>query len=247
MKNKKRIIVAAGICLLAGLAWTQFGPEARAVKQAFFDSQELMFQTPFQSENGKTDMLTEEEIQTYLDDYSAQIDQCYAKENPCREMYKGDNEHLLRVVCKEKVQYQADGGLYDCRFSGIWIHPDGQTATVHAVSTEWGKWVEQKEDDGFEVTAPTGRDTITATMVKEGGAWKLKNIDDMYVEFGADIVSDLEASGSLSSELEDWLEKTSQPYETFDEALAAADSLNPEEINPFAVNPFRRLLCSIHL
>lgn len=100
----------------------------------------------------------------------------------------------------------------------------------------------------IEVTAPINQNTITATMVKEDGLWKLQNIDEMNVEFAGDAINELEeqreetvAISAYSDDqvkqmetIDEYVEQTClTEYETFDEALAVAESLNPDEINPF--------------
>lgn len=94
----------------------------------------------------------------------------------------------------------------------------------------------------LKVTAPIGRDTITATMVKEDGLWKLEKIDDMQTEFGVDAYAEANDSDEKSAEqseqidrVGDSLEKAKTQYSSFDEALAAAKSIDPNSINPFTL------------
>lgn len=253
MKKWKRTlaIVLISACLVGGTAWadSQTSPEVEAVKEAFIGSQDIMYKNGrFESDTGKTDTLTEDEIQAYINEYNAQIDRYYAESNGCRQMYKEINEQLFREVCAEEVYYKVDGGALDCTFRNVSISENGQTATVKAVCTTWGNWVEENENGQLEVTAPIGRDTITATMIKENGLWKLRKIDDIYVEFASDVINQLEeqkdslsTASIYSSEqteqmeaIDEYVEQTClTEYETFDEALAVAENLDPDEINPF--------------
>lgn len=253
MKKWKRALAISLIsaCLVGGTAWadSQTSPEVEAVKEAFIGSQDISYQIGyFESENGKTDMLTEEHIQAYIDDFNTKMDQYYAESNVCRQTYKETNEKILCEIGKNRVCYVADAGVLDYTFRNVNISEDGQTATVKAVCQVWGNWVEQNENDKLEVTAPINQNTITATMVKEDGLWKLQNIDEMNVEFAGDAINELEeqreetvAISAYSDDqvkqmetIDEYVEQTClTEYETFDEALAVAESLNPDEINPF--------------
>ena len=245
-------IMLISACLAGGTAWadSQTSPEAEAVKEAFIGSQDIMYKKGlFQSDTGKTDTLTEEEVQSYIDEYNAQIDRYYAEGNICRQTYKETNEHLFREVCANEVYYKVDAGVLDCTFQNVSISEDGQEATVKAVYTSWGNWVEENEDGQLRVTAPIGEDTITATMVKEDGLWKLGKIDEMHAEFAADAIYELEEqNGGISAmavdadtqekvdAIEEYQEKTYfTQYESFDEALAVAKSIDPTEVNPFVL------------
>lgn len=150
MKKWKRALAISLIsaCLVGGTAWadSQTSPEVEAVKEAFIGSQDISYQIGyFESENGKTDMLTEEHIQAYIDDFNTKMDQYYAESNVCRQTYKETNEKILREIGKNRVCYVADAGVLDYTFRNVNISEDGQTATVKAVCQVWGNWVEQNE------------------------------------------------------------------------------------------------------
>lgn len=87
----------------------------------------------FESSNGKTDLLSEEEIQADLAAFDAQMDRYYAKDNGCRQSYKDINKQLLCETAKDEVYYLADGGMLDCTFQYVKISEDGQTASVKAI------------------------------------------------------------------------------------------------------------------
>ena len=221
MKQWKRALAVSLVsaCLIGGTAWadTQTSPEAEAVKEAFIGSQEISYQIgQFESENGKTDLLTEQQLQAYIDAFDAKMDQYYAESNVCRQTYKETNEKILREIGKREVSYLAEGGVLDCTFSNVSISEDGQTATVKAVCRVWGNWIETNDNGKLEISAPINQNTMTATMVKEDGLWKLQHIDEMQVEFAAHATDELGDQAGLTE------------YETFDEALAAANSLNPD-------------------
>ena len=100
------------------------------------------------------------------------------------------------------------------------------------------------------MTAPTGQDTMSVTMVKEDGQWKLQAINDMVAWFGMDAITDLQAAEQNASEkgksifneeqqkqmkiFEEYEQKTVfTEYDSFSEALQVAESIDPHEVNPF--------------
>ncbi len=100
------------------------------------------------------------------------------------------------------------------------------------------------------MTAPIEQDTMSVTMVKEDGQWKLKSIDDMIAFFGTDAITDLQKAQQKANEkgksifneeqqkqmqvFEEYEQKTLfTEYDSFSEALQAAESIDPHEINPF--------------
>ena len=88
-------------------------------------------------------------------------------------------------------------------------------------------------------------------MVKEDGQWKLQAIHDMTAYFGADAISDLQEAEQKSDAkgravaysaeqqeqmrvFDEYEQKTlGTEYDSFSEALQAAESIDPNEINPF--------------
>ena len=146
--------------------------------------------------------------------------------------------------------YTVDGGVLDCTCRHIKLSADGTSATMDVVCVIWGNWVEQNEEGQIEVTAPTGQDTMSVTMVKEDGQWKLQAINDMVAWFGMDAITDLQAAEQNASEkgksifneeqkkqmqvFEEYKQKTLfTEYDSFSEALQVAESIDPHEINPF--------------
>ena len=90
------------------------------------------------------------------------------------------------------------------------------------------------------------------TMVKEDGKWKLRSMNQADLLFGADAISDLQeaeqktdakgrsAVSVYSAEQQEQMQafneyqqKTYTEYDNFSEALKAAESIDPNEINPF--------------
>jgi len=254
MKTGFKFGIAAVVltaCIAGSTLWANADSEDEAIKEAFIGSQNIAQQIGhFESDNGKTDQLSEEQIQGYIDDFNAEMDKYYSSDNGCRQLYKETNEQLLRKNAKDTIAYTVDGGVLDCTCSNIKMSADGTSATMDVVCVSWGNWVEQNEYGQIEVTAPTGQDTMSVTMVKEDGQWKLKSIDDMVAWFGADAITDLQKAQQKASEkgqsifneeqqkqmqvFEEYEQKTLfTEYDSFSEALQAAESIDPHEINPF--------------
>ncbi len=246
--------VALTACIAGSTMWANADSEDEAIKEAFIESQNVSQQIGhFESDNGKTDQLSEEQIQAYIDDFNAKMDKYYSSDNVCRQTYKEINEQRLRKDAKDTVLYKVDGGVLDCTCSNIKLSADGTSATMDVVLVEWGNWVEQNEEGQMEVTAPTGQNTMSVTMVKEDGQWKLQAIHDMTAYFGADAISDLQeaeqkasakgrsAASVYSAEQQEQLQAFDEyeqktlftEYDSFSEALKAAESIDPNEINPF--------------
>ena len=244
--------VALTACIAGSTLWANAYSEDEAIKEAFIGSQNISQQIGhFESDNGKTDQLSDEQIQEYIDDFNAKMDKYYSSDNICRQTYKEINEQRLRKDAKDTVMYKVDGGVLDCTCSNIKLSADGTSATMDVMLVEWGNWVEQNEEGQMEVTAPTGQNTMSVTMVKEDGQWKLQAIHDMTAYFGADAISDLQEAEQKSDAkgravaysaeqqeqmrvFDEYEQKTlGTEYDSFSEALKAAESIDPHEINPF--------------
>ena len=243
--------VALTACIAGSTLWANADSEDEAIKEAFIGSQNISQRIGyFESDNGKTDQLSEEQIQGYIDDFIAEMDKYYSADNICRQTYKEINEQRLRKDAKNTVMYKVDGGVVDCTCSNIELSEDGASATMDVILVDWGNWVEQNEEGQIEVTAPIEQDSMNVTMVKEDGQWKLQAINDMVAWFGTDAISDLQdaeqnanANGkSIFNEeqkkqmqvFEEYEQKTYfTEYDSFSEALKAAESIDPNEINPF--------------
>ena len=244
--------VALTACVAGSTLRANADSEDEAIKEAFIGSQNTFQQIGhFESDNGKTDQLSEEQIQGYIDRFNTGVDSYYSLDNPSRENYKELNERVLRECAKDVVDCKVDGGVLSCTAENIRLSEDRKSATMHVVFVEWGNWVEQNEKGQIEVTAPMGQDTMSVTMVKEDGQWKLQAINDMTAFFGTDAISDLQEAEQKSDAkgravaysaeqqeqmrvFDEYEQKTlGTEYDSFSEALQAAESIDPHEINPF--------------
>lgn len=245
------VAVVLTACIAGSTLWKNAHSEDEAIKEAFIGSQNISQRIGyFESDNGKTDQLSDEQIQEYIDDFNAKMDKYYSANNVCRQTYKEINEQRLRKDAKDVVYYKVDGGVLDCTCRHIKLSADGTSATMDVVCVSWGNWVEQNEYGQIEVTAPIEQDTMSVTMVKEDGQWKLQSIDDMIAFFGTDAMNDLQAAEQKASEkgksifneeqqkqmqvFEEYEQKTYfTEYDSFSEALQIAESIDPYEVNPF--------------
>ncbi|MDO5784817.1 MAG: hypothetical protein Q4P20_07115 [Eubacteriales bacterium] len=215
MKTTRKKAFAAiliGLLLIGVIA-------AKDIWDAFVGSQSIELGY-FESENGKTDTLTEEEIQSYIDNFNAQMDRYYARDNVCLPQYKDQNEFLLREAYKEDLDYCVDGGMLGIPIFWIVPHLDGKSVELHANYHFWRCWVEENENGEIEIVAPVCRESISATMVREDGQWKLQKTNNMHME---DCRKD-----------EHNVKICNATYETFEDALAATKDLQPwKDINLF--------------
>ena len=243
--------VALTACIAGSTLWANADSEDEAIKEAFIGSQNAFHQIGhFESDNGKTDQLSEEQIQRYIDDFNAGMDKYYSSGNVCRQTYKEINEQYLRKDAKDTILYAVDGGVLDCTCKNIKLSADGTSATMDVILIDWENSVERNEYGQIEVTAPIEQDTMSVTMVKEDGQWKLQAVNDMIAFFGTDAMTDLQKAQQKASEkgksifneeqqkqmrvFDEYEQKTlGTEYDSFSEALKAAESIDPNEINPF--------------
>ena len=255
MKTGFKFGIAAVVltaCIAGSTLWKNAHSEDEAIKEAFIGSQNISQRIGyFESDNGKTDQLSEEQIQGYIDDFNAEMDKYYSADNVCRQTYKEINEQYLRKNAKDTIMYTVDGGVLDCTCRHIKLSADGTSATMDVVLVDWGNWVEQNEEGQIKVIAPTGQTSTDVTMVKEDGQWKLQAINDMVAWFGADAISDLQETEQKASAkgravaysaeqqeqmrvFDEYEQKTlGTEYDSFSEALKVAESIDPYEVNPF--------------
>ena len=84
---------------------------------------------------------------------------------------------------------------------------------MQAQTVVWDKRISGNPEQGFSVELPVNRDTITATMKKENGVWKLDSIDSQI---------------SLSAAVPADDEVCRERYPTFETARQAADSIDDQ-------------------
>ena len=85
MKTGFKFGIAAVVltaCIAGSTLWKNAHSEDEAIKEAFIGSQNISQRIGyFESDNGKTDQLSEEQIQGYIDDFNAEMDKYYSANN----------------------------------------------------------------------------------------------------------------------------------------------------------------------
>lgn len=248
------IIAAASMSCLAmtALADSREEQEMEALKTAFIGAEETLldmgkFSAPSAETLGTTAGMSEQELNDNVADYAERMERYYSKNYTTRQLKIEENETLLRDIYKTDISYLVDGGVLDCDLRDVHISDDGDTATFVAYWVSWNMWVDRSNDQNpyglYQVTVPIEDDSATITMVKEDGCWKLLETDNFYKGEGPSVEEAREmlaVDGTLSEEAEaklDAYEKSRQihmtPYATFAEALAAAKTIDGNEINPY--------------
>lgn len=203
------VLAAAAVCTGGVAVVSDRAQEAKNVQRAFLGAMETQMQIGcYPSETGSPADLTERERTELQTAYTSRVEQYYTEENPCRKRYIALNEDFL-TACDSDVEYSESGGVADCRFDSVRLYADRMMAVVQAQTVVWDKRISGNLEQGFSVELPVNRDTITATMKKENGVWKLDSIDSQI---------SLSADNTVCRER----------YPTFETARQAADSIDDQ-------------------
>lgn len=242
-------VVASGLAVNA-LADSREEQEMEALKTAFVGAEETVLDmseisSPKAESTGTTAGMSEEELNACIADYTARVEQYFSDSHPAKQHYIEQHEAVIRNSSQE-VYYLVDGGVLSCELSNIQISDDGNTATFQADWSCWNNWAEQAEDGTYQVTAPINNCSATITMVKEGGLWKLLKTEDHYVSDAneaIDAISDEEVyadagitadeAASVTEAYDETQDICQTSYSTFQEALAAAKSIDVNAMNPY--------------
>ena len=207
------VLAAAAVCTGGAAVVPDRAQEAKNVQRAFLGAMETQMQIGcYPSETGSPADLTERERTELQTAYTSRVEQYYTEENPCRKRYIALNEDFL-TACDSDVEYSVSGGVADCRFDSVRLYADRMTAVVQAQTVVGDKRISGNPEQGFSVELPVNRDTITATMKKENGAWKLDSIDSQI---------------SLSAAVPADDEVCRERYPSFETARQAADSIDDQ-------------------
>ena len=207
------VLAAAAVCTGGAAVVSDRAKEAKNVQRAFLGAMETQMQIGcYPSETGSPADLTERERTELQTAYTSRVEQYYTEKNPCRKRYIALNEDFL-TACDSDVEYSEFGGVADCRFDSVRLYADRMTAVVQAQTVVWDKRISGNPKQGFSVELPVNRDTITATMKKENGVWKLDSID-----------SQISLSAAVPSDDEVCRER----YPTFETARQVADSIDDQ-------------------
>ncbi|MCQ5128587.1 hypothetical protein NE562_02880 [Butyricicoccus faecihominis] len=220
---------------------TEQTEEVELIKEAFVGAIETRLNMgTFVSETGSPSALSEQARNDNINAYTSLIEQYYASDNPCRAKYISLHEFYMNENSDE-ILYSLSNGVLQCEFNGVHLAADAQSATVEAQYISWDKRIESNEAGNFEVAVPVARNTVTATMVKEGGNWKLLETLSMNKEFADDAMAKINQLNTVAPIGEDTLNQNvnsaeeicSTSFVSFDDAMIAANSIDEASINPF--------------
>ena len=207
------VLAAAAVCTGSAAVVSDRAQEAKNVQRAFLGAMEPQMQIRcYPSETGSLADLTERERTELQTAYTSRVEQYCTEENPCRKRYIALNEDFL-TACDSDVEYSESDGVADCRFDSVQLYADRMTAVVQAQTVVWDKRISGNPEQGFSVELPVNRDTITATMKKENGVWKLDSIDSQI---------------SLSAAVPADDEVCRERYPSFETARQAADNIDDQ-------------------
>lgn len=190
-----------------------------AVKGALLTQLEL---GSFNSADGTTANVTEEELQSAIQNYASKVDRYFSSSNPMGAEYKELNEDLLRNTFADVIDYQVGSGIDDFEIKSI-VFSDDNTAEVECTITTWGIWVDEVEE-GYVVISPVNCERMKLTMVLEDGMWKLKEISEDVLEVMDSLTDNGEAvMYAVSEDVE--TSAGLKNYNSFSEAFLAAESI----------------------
>ncbi len=241
----KKICAGLIIVLLLCGALTAFSQEAsesnlenEAIANAIvgaFTTQTNM--GAFQSEDGTTGSLSEEQINELVNEYNEKVDMYFADSHGSHDYYKWLNEYLLRDSLKSTVDNCREGGVFKCTLNEI--RYDGENeAEVKGTIVTWNKWIvfdDIYEDGLFHVEYPVGETAIECRMVRENGNWKIKetlqfdpieneNVSEVLTANNADdVFKDSEGIEQLDAQKRETV--IHQAYPDYESALEALNSL----------------------
>ena len=199
------VLAAAVVCTGGAAVAADRAQEAKNVQTAFLGAMETQMQIGcYPSETSAPADLAERERTELQTAYASRMERYYTEENPCRRRY----EDFL-TACDSDMEYSVSGGVADCRFDRVKLSADRMTAVVQAQTFVWDKRISGNPEQGFSVELPVNRDTVTATMKKENGEWKLDSIASQI---------SLPADNTVCRER----------YPTFETARQAADSIDDQ-------------------
>lgn len=258
MKHWKKSIVS-GVLVAAvavsglavnALADSREERELEEIKTAFVGAEETVLDmseisSPKAESTGTTAGMSEEELNACIADYTARVEQYFSDSHPAKQHYIEQHEAVIRDDSQE-VYYLANGGVLSCELNNVQISDDGNTATFGVYWVDWNQWVEQTEDGSFQVTTALGDNSATITMVKESGLWKLLETDDFIMGYADEAVEEIsdkdvyadagitaDEAASVTEAYDETQDICQTSYSTFQEALAAAKSIDVNAMNPY--------------
>lgn len=228
VKHARLLLVAGAIVIAAFFVFILTGAssgvstnsaEYEALSEAIIGAESVSAQVgSFTSSDGTVASLSDEEIQTTIEDFNERLDYYFSSDNSISGTYKELNENILTQACSETVDYTVNVDVQDLTLNEVDFDEDGTSVTVNYTVLLWGTWVVENTDgsETYQIISPVNQDTVDAVFVKEDGVWKLQEV--------------LNRTKLMWSKSYNAVNCT---YDSFDEALAAAKSLDFDELNVF--------------
>lgn len=200
----------------------------------------------FVSEDGTTASLPEEKIRREIREFDEKADRFYAEEFSAREYYKWLNRDYLTRTYKSTVDYIVKSGVADVHTPFLFYSPGRSQMRLRGELTGWNLRI--TESDGkYQISCDYNKTPLDVRLVREDGIWKVLQTEGIRgePETVADegIIRDAEEKsreGKLSAEDEAILERIhavdeicAKKYDTFSEALQAAEQINFEDFNGY--------------
>ena len=131
------IVFGALCCLFASAFLWNTSPVAtiseQEVKSALTGAVQVQLDAGrFESENGLAPAVDSAAYQDNINGFNQDVDQFYAVDNPCRELYKGTHEELLAGALQDTVGYTVKNGILDCEIIGVAPDENGSDIIVEA-------------------------------------------------------------------------------------------------------------------
>lgn len=213
----------------------------------------------FQSEDGLTASLPQEEVQALVDQYAQKVDRYYARGTYCHTFYPWLNQDYLTRTGKTVVDNCIAGGVSRCTLDSAFLWAGGERATVRATVTMWNKWVSRDQAGAYHAALLADQDYLKLDMVKEDGLWKLRETLDLQRgpngsdpqslalarsahqgmvpasqwtlrrnSEGADLTPATPEQAALLAEIQQSRAIQAKPYQTYQAAKTAIQSISPE-------------------
>lgn len=225
-------------------------PDVRAqARRAVTEAYELAASIgEFESEDGTTASLTEDEINDRILTFNRKADACLSDDFTAKEYYKWLNEDYLTRTYRNTVDYIVKSGVADVQTPVILYDLTREQIIVRGRLIGWNIWI--AETDGkFRISCDYNRMPLDVRLKREDGIFKVavyrgisgepENIGDTGIIAEAEKKSE---KGKLSEEKEKILanirrtdEICEQEYDTFSEALQAAEQIEFSDFNGYAL------------
>ena len=225
-------------------------PDVRAqARRAVTEAYELAASIgEFESEDGTTASLTEDEINDRILTFNRKADACLSDDFTAKEYYKWLNEDYLTRTYRNTVDYIVKSGVADVQTPVILYDLTREQIIVRGRLIGWNVWI--VETDGkFRISCDYSRTPLDVRLKREDGIFKVSAVRGISGEpetaEDTGIIAEAEKKsrdGRLPEEKEKILETIhrtdeicEQEYDSFSEALQAAEQIEFSDFNGYAL------------